>query len=167
VSRVLEAAAADAAAAPDAPVLVSVFLPGGVDLLDTLVPLHDYGRYAELHPKLKVGGVPLAGAPVGVNPALARGVGGGVKGLFERGKVGFLPGIDYSNPDLSHFHSRHFWETGLITEQVAPGWLGRWVDRHGGADNPLHGLSLGGLSPVLRTGSAPVATVADPSDAQL
>ena len=37
-TQVFEAAAADAAAAPDAPVLVSVFLPGGVDLLDTLVP---------------------------------------------------------------------------------------------------------------------------------
>ena len=54
--RLFEAAAAEAAAAPDAPVLVSVFLPGGVDLLDTLVPLHDYGRYADLHPKLKVAG---------------------------------------------------------------------------------------------------------------
>ena len=63
VTRVLEAAAADAAAAPNAPVLVSVFLPGGVDLLDTLVPLHDYGRYADLHPQLKVQGVPLPGTP--------------------------------------------------------------------------------------------------------
>ena len=34
-----------------------------------------------------------------------------------RGKIGFLPGIDYANPDLSHFHSRHFWETGLVTER--------------------------------------------------
>ena len=59
IQRVLEAAAADAAAAPNAPVLVSVFLPGGVDLLDTLVPLHAYGRYADLHPQLKVQGVPL------------------------------------------------------------------------------------------------------------
>jgi uncharacterized protein (DUF1501 family) len=145
-------------------VLVSVFLPGGVDLLDTLVPLHDYGRYAELHPKLKVKGVPLAGTPVGVNPSLVRGVGGGIKGLFERGKVGFLPGIDYSNPDLSHFHSRHFWETGLITEAVAPGWLGRWLDRAGNSDNPLQGVSMDyGLSPVMRSGRAPVAAVASPS----
>ena len=57
VERVLEAAEAEAAAAPNAPVLVSVFLPGGVDLLDTLVPLHEYGRYADLHPKLKVPGI--------------------------------------------------------------------------------------------------------------
>ena len=114
--RVLEAAAAEAAAAPNAPVLVSVFLPGGVDLLDTLVPLHDYGRYADLHPKLKVQGLPLAGTGFGVHPSLSRGIGGGIKGLYERGKIGFLPGIDYANPDLSHFHSRHFWETGLITD---------------------------------------------------
>ncbi|MGI8594498.1 MAG: hypothetical protein ACR2ML_09085 [Solirubrobacteraceae bacterium] len=47
-----------------------------------------------------------------------------------------MPGIDYANPDHSHFHSRHFWETGLITQDQVPGWLGRWLDRRGGADNP-------------------------------
>ena len=71
--RVFEAAAAEAAAAPDAPVLVSVFLPGGVDLLDTLVPLHDYGRYADLHPKLKIAGLPLGGAAFGVHPVARSG----------------------------------------------------------------------------------------------
>ena len=164
--RVLEAAAAEAAAAPNAPVLVSVFLPGGVDLLDTLVPLHDYGRYADLHPQLKVAGVALPGTSFGLHPSLARGVRGGVKGLFERGKIGFLPGIDYGNPDLSHFHSRHFWETGLITDRVAPGWLGRWLDRAGGKDNPLQGVSMGyGLAPTMRSGRAPVAAVSSPGDA--
>ena len=149
-----------------AALLVSVFLPGGVDLLDTLVPLHDYGRYADLHPKLKVAGVPLPGTPFGLHPSLARGVGGGIKGLFERGKVGFMPGIDYGNPDLSHFHSRHFWETGLITDRAAPGWLGRMLDRSGGSDNPLQGVSMGyGLSPVMRSSGAPVAAVASPGNA--
>ena len=167
ITRVFEAAAADAATAPNAPVLVSVFLPGGVDLLDTLVPLHDYGRYADLHKQLKVEGAPLAGGSgLGLNPSMSRGVGGGVKGLFERGKIGFLPGIDYPDPDLSHFHSRHFWETGLITDRSAPGWLGRWLDRAGGKDNPLQGISMGyGLSPVLRSARAPVAAVAAPGDA--
>jgi uncharacterized protein (DUF1501 family) len=167
VTRVLEAAAADAAASPNAPVLVSVFLPGGVDLLDTLVPLHDYGRYADLHKDLKVEGMTLAGGSgLGLHPSLARGVGGGVKGLWDRGKIGFLPGIDYPDPDLSHFHSRHFWETGLITDRAAPGWLGRWLDRAGGRDNPLQGISMGyGLSPVLRSARAPVAAVASPGDA--
>jgi uncharacterized protein (DUF1501 family) len=166
IQRVLEAAAADAAAAPHAPVLVSVFLPGGLDLLDTIVPLHAYGRYADLRPNLKVQGVPLGSTGLGLNPSMGLGIGGGIKGLFERGKVGFLPGIDYSNPDLSHFHSRHFWETGLITDRDTPGWLGRWLDRSGGRDNPLQGVSIGyGLSPVMRSGRAPVAAVASPGDA--
>jgi len=167
IQRVLEAAAADAAAAPHAPVLVSVFMPGGLDLLDTLVPLHDYGRYADLRPKLKVGNAAqLGGTGLGVNPSLTQGVGGGIKGLYDRGKIGFLPGIDYSNPDLSHFHSRHFWETGLITDRDTPGWLGRWLDRSGNRDNPLQGVSMGyGLSAVMRSGHAPVAAVASPGDA--
>src|SRR2546430_9616917 len=46
--RLLPAAHAQAAAAPDAPVLVSVFLPGGCDLLSTVTPLDQTGRLADL-----------------------------------------------------------------------------------------------------------------------
>jgi uncharacterized protein (DUF1501 family) len=168
-ARVLEAASASAAGAPGAPVLVTVFLPGGCDLLDTLVPVGAFGRYADLRPGTKIDSPPLLGATgLGVHPSLAQGLGGGIKGLFDAGKVGFLPGIDYANPDLSHFHSRHFWETGLVTERAAAGWLGRWLDRHGSRENPLQGLTLGStLSPVLATGSAPVAALESPSDVAL
>ena len=169
LTRVFEAAEADAAAAPNAPILVSVFLPGGCDLLDTLVPRDGYGRYADLRPSLKLGGdLPRLGRTgLSINPALTRGVGGGVKGLWDAGKVGFLPGIDYANPDLSHFHSRHFWETGLVTQGAASGWLGRFLDRNGGRHNPLQGVSMSNaLSPVLRTGGAPVAAVTSPKSAQ-
>ncbi len=167
-ARILEAAEAQAAAAPNAPVLVSVFLPGGCDLLDTLVPAGQYGRYADLRTEGRVADpLALGSTGLGLHPALGTGTGGGIKGLFDAGKIGFLPGIDYANPDLSHFHSRHFWETGLITEADAPGWLGRWLDRHGSADNPLQGLSASfSLSPVLRSTAAPVAAVASPGDAQ-
>jgi uncharacterized protein (DUF1501 family) len=168
-ARMLEAAEAQAAAAPDAPVLVTVFLPGGCDLLDTLVPVSQLGRYADLRKTTKVTtATPLGSTGLGANPALTQGTAGGIKGLFERGKVGFLPGIDYGNPDLSHFHSRHFWETGLITERDGPGWLGRWLDRNGSADNPLQGISADySLSPVLRSARAPVAAVSSPGEAQL
>jgi uncharacterized protein (DUF1501 family) len=169
LARMLEAAEAEAAAAPDAPVLVTVFLPGGCDLLNTIVPLHDFGRYADLRKRIRLDGAPsLGGSGLGIHPSLTTGARGGIKGLYETGKVGLLPGIDYANPDLSHFHSRHFWETGLITQDAAPGWLGRWLDRHGSPDNALQGLSLDySLSPVLRSGAAPVAAVASPADAKL
>jgi uncharacterized protein (DUF1501 family) len=167
-ANILDAAADAHAQAPNAPILVSVFLPGGTDLLDTLVPRGQFGKYADLRPSLKVqGATDLGGTDLAVHPALTTGVGGGIKGLFDAGKIGFLPGIDYSNPDLSHFHSRHFWETGLVTQSAASGWLGRYLDRNGSGDNPLQGVSMSNaLSPVLRTGGAPVAAVSSPDAAQ-
>jgi uncharacterized protein (DUF1501 family) len=102
-----------------------------------------------------------------VHPSLELGTNGGIRGLFEQGKIGLLPGIDYSNPDLSHFHSRHFWESGLVTQSAATGWLGRLLDRTGSADNPLQGISLSNqLSPLLRSAGAPVAAVSSPNSAQ-
>jgi uncharacterized protein (DUF1501 family) len=164
-TRVLEAARAQG---DSGFVLVSVFLPGGMDLLDTLIPLDQYGAYADLRPAIKQSSDPLAGASVGLHPALTTGANGGIRGLFGQGKIGFLPGIDYANPDLSHFHSRHFWQSGLITRGAASGWLGRWLDRHGTPENPLQGVTMDyGLSPVLRGGTAPVAAVTTPTDAQL
>ncbi|HEX8051737.1 MAG TPA: DUF1501 domain-containing protein [Thermoleophilaceae bacterium] len=168
IADVFGAAEASAASGPEAPILVSVFLPGGCDLLDSFVPLEQYGRYADLRPKLKQKDPAALGSTgLGVHPSLASGAGGGIKGLFEQGKIGLLPGIDYANPDLSHFHSRHFWETGLITQTAGTGWLGRMLDRSGSADNPLQGISLSGtLSPLLRTAGAPVAAVHSPNAAQ-
>lgn len=168
-AHLLDAAAAEAAAAPDAPVLVSVFLPGGLDLLDTVMPLDQEGALRDLRGAVSPA-TPLAlkGTALGLHPALAKGPNGGLQGLYERGQVGFLPGIDYANPNLSHFASRAFWETGMVSQQSVSGWLGRWLDRHGSADNPLQGLSSGyGLSPTLRAVGAPVASVSDPGDARL
>jgi len=165
----LEAAAAAQAAAPNAPVLVNVFIPGGLDLLDTLVPLHDAGRYADLRPSLHIAdAVPLGDRRFGVHPALTQGLDGGLKGLADRGELGFIAGIDYANPDLSHFNSRHFWETGIISLRADSGWLARWTERHGTADNPFNAVSMSGtLSPLLRGTRAPVAAIESPAAAQV
>jgi len=124
--------------------------------------------YADLRPALKVAApVALGSSGFGVHPALGEGLNGGLKGLFDRGRLGFMPGIDYANPDLSHFNSRHFWETGLVSLNPAPGWLARWTDRHGGPDNPFQAMSMdAGLSPLLRGSRNPVAAVQSPDDAQ-
>src|SRR5437763_5666634 len=84
-SRLLEAARAQAAAAPGAPVLVSVFLPGGCDLLSTLAPLDQAGKLADLRRSLGAEPPPaLASASsLGLHPSLSDGLSGGVRGLFE------------------------------------------------------------------------------------
>jgi uncharacterized protein (DUF1501 family) len=68
--------------------------------------------------------------------------------------------MGYAGPDQSHFTSRHFYEIGEIEVGARTGWLGRYLDLAGTADNPLQGLSLDRiLSPALATATNPVAAL--------
>ena len=166
--RVLEAAAADAAAAPER-AGAGVGLPAGrrrparhARAAARLRPLRRPAPQAEGRRACRSAGTEPRRPPLARRRASAA----ASRACSSAARSASCPGIDYSNPDLSHFHSRHFWETGLITDRSAPGWLGRWLDRAGGRDNPLQGVSMGyGLSPVMRSGRAPVAAVASPGDA--
>src|SRR5581483_11415161 len=83
--------------------------------------------------------------------------------LHGEGKVAVMPAIGYDHPDQSHFTSRHFWEVGATDTRLLTGWLGRYLDASGTADNPLQGLSLGGsLAPSLATARVPVAAIDGP-----
>jgi uncharacterized protein (DUF1501 family) len=71
--------------------------------------------------------------------------------------------VGYDHPDQSHFTSRHFWEVGATDTRLLTGWLGRYLDAAGTADNPLQGLSLtGSLQPTLATAKVPVAAIDGP-----
>jgi uncharacterized protein (DUF1501 family) len=147
-----------AAAAPNAPVLVSVFLSGGADALSVLFPAGD-PLYAQLRPNLKLD--PSAAKQFAEDtrlywhPSL-----GSLATLYGEGKVTVLPSIGYDHPNQSHFTSRHFWEVGALDESLNTGWLGRFLDVAGRADNPLQGLALDTrLSPALATAKLPVAAI--------
>ena len=74
-----------------------------------------------------------------------------------------LPAVGYDHPDQSHFTSRHFWEVGATDPRLLTGWMGRYLDAVGRADNPLQGLSLtGSLQPSLATAKVPVAAIDGP-----
>jgi uncharacterized protein (DUF1501 family) len=166
----LDGAQEAAAQAPDARILVSVFLPGGLDLLDSFLDTDQLGHYTDT--RAGAARTPaedqLPGTSLSAHPALGRGSLGGIKGLFAAGRVALLPGIDYTNPDLSHFHSRRFWETGTITAQQTTGWLGRWLDLYGGSRNPFQGVTSGArLSPTLLTNSAPICSISGLSRASM
>jgi uncharacterized protein (DUF1501 family) len=76
-----------------------------------------------------------------------------------------LPAVGYTNADQSHFTSRHYWEVGDTDARLNTGWLGRYLDRTGAADNPLQGVSLDGeLSPSLATAKVPVAALSGAAD---
>ena len=78
-----------------------------------------------------------------------------------------IPAVDYSPPDLSHFHSRAFWQAGDLVTDPTSGWLGRWIDQNGDPTNPLQALSVNWtLEESMRTEKNPVAVLTSPDDAQ-
>jgi uncharacterized protein (DUF1501 family) len=154
-----EGIAAAAAEAPNSPILVTVFLQGGADSLSLLYPDGDplYRKYRQ---QLAVtGGTVFAeDSRLFWHPALAP-----LATLHSEGKVSVLPAVGYDHPDQSHFTSRHFWEVGATDPRLLTGWLGRYLDVSGRADNPLQGLSItGSLQPALATAKVPVAAIDGP-----
>ena len=148
-----------AANGPAQPVLVSVFLEGGADALSVLFPTGD-PLYRKLRPNLALSG----GKAFAEDDRLRwHPSAGGLVALHRERKVAVMPAIGYDHPDQSHFTSRHFWEVGATEANLRTGWLGRYLDRVGTADNPLQGLSLDDqLAPALATSRVPVASVDGP-----
>src|SRR3954447_21546037 len=154
---------AAAAGRPAEPVLVSAFLDGGAGSLSVLAPT-GHPRYAQLRPTLALpsdqGTAFSEDTSLRWHPAA-----GGLSTLHGEGKVSVLPAVGYTDPNQSHFTSRHYWEVGQLDPFARMGWLGRYLDAHGANDNPLQGLALGwDLSPSLASASVPVATLSRPQD---
>ena len=86
------------------PILVSIFLAGGVDALSVLAPTED-AAYRRLRPTLAV--APGSGTPFAEDPRLSWSpAAAAFAGLHAAGKLTVLPGIGYRDPDMSHFTSR-------------------------------------------------------------
>jgi hypothetical protein len=119
--KLFEEGIAQAASPPARPVLVSIFLPGGVDSLSVLYPALD-PDYRKLRPKLAL---PESAGPVFAedtrlhwHPSLKP-----LTTLHAEGKVSVLPAVGYTHPDQSHFTSRHFWEVGATDARLTTaGW---------------------------------------------
>ncbi len=109
-------------------VLVVVQLFGGNDGLNTVIPLDQYPllsnfRSNVLIPDSQV--LPLSGTGglTGLHPAM-----GGMKDLWDDGKLSIIQSAGYPNPNFSHFRSTDIWETGADTTQVLDsGIMGRYL----------------------------------------
>jgi uncharacterized protein (DUF1501 family) len=159
--RAFDEGIAAAAANPPANhnVLVTIFLAGGMDGMSVLFPAGD-PLYYKLRPNLalpQTAGVPYTeDARLRWHPAAES-----LAALHDIGRISVLPAVGYANSNQSHFTSRHYWEVGATDTDLRTGWLGRYLDRVGTADNPLQGLTLDvTLHPSLATAKVPVATLA-------
>lgn len=135
--------------------LVNIFLDGGIDGFNTIVPVDDGGgslrtayddhRHTgngglNLDPGvlLPVGTDPNTGATLGFHPALA-----GLHHLHtSRGRVAIVQGCGYPEYSLSHEVSANIWHSGNpLGAPLAGGWLGRNLERsYGASDVPAVGV---------------------------
>ena len=178
-----EGAAAEAAE-PQQRSLVCIYLNGGMDGLNTVVPLEaaQYSAYQAARTTIarglgpsaagKVGtstmpatGATLGWANVGVSGTGNNGATGGFDTLFGDGSGGagsdlaVFPAADYSPSNQSHFESRDYWFSGALSK-LQTGWLGRWLDAYGSQTNPLQAVSLSSsLSKQIRASRAPVCAL--------
>jgi uncharacterized protein (DUF1501 family) len=180
-TRAYEAAVAEGASPANQ--LVMIFLNGGNDGLNTIVPISDYAAYTAARPNLARGqGPSVAGGQVG--STVMPGTGGalawanvGVSGagnnndtrgfdtLWGDGSGGagsdlaVWPAADYTPANRSHFDSRDYWFAGAL-QKMSTGWLGRWLDLYGSPDNPLQAVSIdSSISKQIRAARAPVSAI--------
>jgi uncharacterized protein (DUF1501 family) len=109
-------------------VLVVIQLNGGNDGLNMVIPLDRYtelnaARASVMIPAASV--LPLTGTTTtGLHPSMT-----GIRDLYNNGKVNFVQGVSYPNPNFSHFQAQDIWFSGAnVIPTPDTGWLGRQLN---------------------------------------
>lgn len=132
--------------------LVAVFLRGGADGLNMVVPVEDDAYYAArpLVGIAKKSTVPLDGL-FALNPRLAP-----LADLFRAGELAIVHGAGSEDQTRSHFEAQDAMEHGGAG---AGGWLGRYLRfRPNGPGGPLASVAIGSAAPEALRG-APATVV--------
>jgi uncharacterized protein (DUF1501 family) len=121
--------------------LVIVYLGGGNDALNTVVPYTD-PFYFSRRPNIAVPagqvlqiGADSSGKVLGLHPRLT-----GLRGLFNSGNLAIVQRAGYPNSSRSHFQGKDIWDTANPTLTDSEGWLGRYLETV--PLDPLSGLSM-------------------------
>lgn len=144
-------------------VLVLIFLSGGNDGLNTVIPKDQYSQLSAarsnvLIPQGQV--LALNGQPnTGFHPSMT-----GMRDLFNQGKLQVIQSVGYPMPNFSHFRSTDIWNTASDADEVlSSGWIGRYLETEypgfpTGYPNATHpdplAVQLGANLPLLFQGPA-------------
>ncbi|MBX2816188.1 MAG: DUF1501 domain-containing protein [Saprospiraceae bacterium] len=108
-------------------ILVMVFLNGGNDGLNTVVPLAELSRLSNSRPHVLLPEqslLRLPGTDLALHPTMT-----GFKELFEEGKLQIIQNVGYENPNFSHFRSTDIWMSASASDElITNGWMGRYLD---------------------------------------
>lgn len=144
------------AAPPDANdgLLLTIFLRGGNDSLNTIGPFDD-GVYKDQRLSLAIApsGSMAAGNGLWFHPSLPY-----LRQRFIEGDVAVFPAVGEPTNDRSHFSSTATWMTGReLGEDRSTGWLGRWLDAQ--PDHVLGASVDGGRAKQIRGEKSKVVAV--------
>jgi uncharacterized protein (DUF1501 family) len=134
--------------------LVVIFLRGGADGLNLVVP-HADPAYAGLRKGIGVGAPGTPGGALdldgffGLNPRMSA-----LKPLFDAGRCAALHAVGYDRNTRSHFEEQDTWETGVVGNTIhSDGWLNRHLATSAGR-GPVRAVSIGDALPRIMQGRA-------------
>ena len=109
--------------------LVVVYLGGGNDALNTVVPYQDQFYYSR-RPTIAVPagqvlqiGTDTSGRALGLHPRLT-----GLQGIFNEGRLAIIQRTGYQNSSRSHFQGFDIWGTANPLNTTSTGWLARYLE---------------------------------------
>ena len=109
--------------------LVVLYLGGGNDALNTVVPYRDEFYYSR-RPSIAVPpgqvlqiGSDRSGIALGLHPRLT-----GLQSIFNEGRLAIVQRTGYQNSSRSHFQGLDIWGSANPSQPTTTGWLGRYLE---------------------------------------
>ena len=109
-------------------VLVVIYLDGGNDGLNTVIPLNRLDELNAVRPDVMLSDsvmLPLPDADLALHPSLQ-----GLHSLYTQNKLGIIQNVGYPEQNYSHFRSSDIWMSASDAHEViSSGWMGRYLDQ--------------------------------------
>ncbi|NES01888.1 MAG: DUF1501 domain-containing protein [Okeania sp. SIO2F4] len=139
--------------------LIVVFLRGGVDGLNVVIPYQE-DVYYDVRPNIAIpapgeenGAINLDGQ-FSLHPALAS-----IIPLWQNRSLAFIHACGLNNDTRSHFDAQYYMETGIPGNKKIPdGWMNRLLANLP-KDRPTQAVNLGDTPPRILMGEMPVASL--------
>lgn len=138
--------------------LVHIFLRGGADTMNLIVPYAD-DHYYRARPTLGIKAASLLKLDdrYGLHPALKP-----LEAAFKEGRLGFVQGVGVNNDSGSHFDCQDQMEHGdaSMDEPAGGGWLGRFLRlRADKSQSALSAVAIGTQLPEILRGAPSVSVL--------
>ncbi len=155
--------AAERGAAVQGKTLVVVFLRGGIDGLNAVIPFKDRNYYA-LRPSIAVS-EPASGEGrsldldgfYSLHPSLAP-----IHSLYKEGNLALVQATGSPDNTRSHFDAEDYMETGTPgVKSTQDGWLNRYLQGETHNGNPFRAVTMGTKLARILTGPVPALTLRD------